>query len=128
MADEKQDEPRFEVPLSAIGWRVEQHRVQKERYRTIYANNIAVTFSIFDVGIIFGEIIGEHEDGQPIIEELTRVTLTRELTKALTAILLQHLKAWEKQVGEIKIPDLGKVESESDDVVDASGKEIPVAS
>jgi hypothetical protein len=125
MADEKQPETGFNLPAGVITSRKEQRRVRTDRFQSVYANNTAVSFSTYDVSLLFGEIIGEAE-GQSVIEEVLKVNMSRELAKALTVILVQHLKIWEEQFGEIKIPDLALLSPEPNDVADLSG-EIPLA-
>lgn len=115
----------FEVPQGALGKAAEQQRVRTESFQNIYANNMALSFSSWDVSIIFGEIIGE-KDGKPIIEEVVKVTMTREMTKVLATLLLANLKGYEQQFGEIKIPSMAEDdESEAEPapaVIDAMDK------
>jgi hypothetical protein len=93
------------IPESALALRKEQVRVKTERFQSVYTNNLAISFSTFDANIIFGEIIGEQE-GKAVIEEVIKVNMSRELAKALTILLVKHIKGWESQFGEITIPDL----------------------
>jgi hypothetical protein len=79
--------------------------MRTERFLSAYSNNVAVSFSTFDVSLIFGEIIGE-KDGKPVIEEFLRMSMSRDMAKALTILLNRHLKIWEQQFGEIKVPNL----------------------
>ncbi len=95
------------IPASAIGMRKDQLRSKADGFQSVYANNLAVSFTAWDASIIFGEIVGEKDD-IPIIEETFKVSMSRELAKAMAIILSQHLKAWEKQFGEIKIPDISQ--------------------
>jgi len=106
MAEETpNDAKESAIPASAIGSRKDQARVKGDRFQSVYANNVAVGFSNFDANLVFGEIVDERDD-QPVIEEILKVNMSRELAKALAVILGQHLVAWEKQFGVIKIPDL----------------------
>lgn len=102
MVENQEDSERLSVTMAH---RKDQLRARTERFQSVYANNLAVSFSTFDTSIIFGEIIGEHE-GQPVIEEVLKVNMSRELAKALSGLLNQHLSAWEERFGEIKIPNL----------------------
>lgn len=95
------------LPKSAFARGDDQIRVRTERFRQIYANNLQVGFSSWDLAITFGEIMGEKE-GKAVIEETTRILMTREIAKALSRILSAHIAAYEQQFGEIKIPAIEK--------------------
>jgi hypothetical protein len=103
MAEEKPTDTPAPEPILASS--KDQLRMRTERFRTAYTNNVALTFSTFDVSFLFGEIIGE-KDGEPVIEEFLKINMSRELAKAITILLRRHLSAWEKQFGEIRIPNL----------------------
>lgn len=62
-------------------------------------------FSTWDVAIVFGEIMGEQE-GKPVIEEICKVAMTREFTKVFSQVLALNISAYEKQFGEIKVPQI----------------------
>lgn len=80
----------------------EQMRVRSARFQSFYANNLALSFSSYDCSLIFGEITGMKHEDKPVVEEVFRVTMTREVTKALLLALKTNLEAYEKQFGEIK--------------------------
>ncbi|MDX6444885.1 MAG: hypothetical protein QOH71_1959 [Blastocatellia bacterium] len=94
---------RSGLPDEAFAKAADQIRVRTERFRQLYANNMQVGISSWDLAITFGEIIGEKE-GKPIIEETVRVNMTREIAKVLSIILKNHIDAFEAAYGEIKIP------------------------
>jgi len=91
------------LPKAAFANAEDQIRVRTERFRNIYANNLNVSFSPWDLSITFGEIT-DKRDGQAVIEETTRVLLTREVAKVLSIILGSHIEAFEAKWGEIVIP------------------------
>jgi len=105
MADEKTDQDDVTIPKEAFAQAKDQIRKPGENFKRVYVNNAAIAFSSFDMSISFGEIIGE-ENGQSVIEESVQIILTREFAKVLTELLVNNLKAFESQFGEIKIPVL----------------------
>src|SRR5437016_915601 len=76
-------------------------RVRSEDFFTIYANNVALVFSTWDLSVILGEILGES-DGKPVVEETLKISMTREFAKVFSQILSTNIAAYEKQFGEIK--------------------------
>jgi Protein of unknown function (DUF3467) len=80
----------------------EQKRIRTERYTRIYANNLAVVFSIWDMSITFGEIIDGHGE-VPIIEEVVHITLSQEFAKLASQLLSANIAQYEQQFGEIEI-------------------------
>lgn len=86
-------------------------RVKADDYRRIYANSMQLAFSNWDMWISFGESIGEI-NGKPLVEEKTRVTMSHEHAKIMTALLLKHLEMFESQVGEIPLHIINKREDE----------------
>jgi hypothetical protein len=103
--DEETDDQRQVVDLPpGITMRSENHiRVQADTFQQVYANNIQIGFSAFDMALAFGQIKGQ-QDGKPVIEESVRIMLTRELTKVLVGLLINNIQAYEQEFGEIKIP------------------------
>lgn len=95
--------PSAGLPKAVFAKSSDQLRVRTDRFRQLYANNMAIGFSSWDIGITFGEIIGE-KDGQPVIEETVKVLMTREIAKVMAKILTNHVAAYEAQFGEIRIP------------------------
>ena len=83
----------------------DQLRVRGNRFVQFYANNISVSFSTWDLSLSFGEIVGT-KDGKPVIEEIARINVTRELAKVASRLLAANIEGYEKQFGEIRIPEL----------------------
>ena len=86
-----------------------QQRVQAEEFGSLYANNVSIGFSTWDMWITFGEIVGE-QNGEPVIEEHTRITMSRELGKVMAILLGSNLRAYESKFGEIRVPALSPEE------------------
>ncbi len=106
MADEK-EEPQLDLidlPSDTFTSIDKQIRSKSEYFERLYANSVAVQVSPWDIAIIFGEILGKDEDGRPRIEETVQVTLTREVAKALGALIGSYVRNYEKQVGKIAVP------------------------
>lgn len=110
MPDEQPKEYQIKLPPGATAKAEDQKRIRTARFERAYANSIALGFSQWDVSLLFGELTGQEEEGKVVIEETVQVILTREMAKALAGILLQHLAAFEKRYGEIRIPVLEQAE------------------
>lgn len=129
MAEElKGEQPQTEFPKSVIGKAANQIRVRNpSRFQTVYANNVAIGFSAFDMSITLGEIVGE-EDGKPVVEETVKVLLTREMGKVFSRLLSNNIEAFEKNFGKIIVPDVTRIleeapsEEEAEDQTKAKGK------
>ena len=98
------------LPPEVFAKSTDQIRVRTERFRQLYANNMQVGFSSWDLAITFGEITGE-QDGKPVIEETVRVIMTREIAKVLSTILKNHIDVYEQHVGELKLPVIETTET-----------------
>jgi uncharacterized protein DUF3467 len=101
----------------------DQIRNRSDYFRQIYTNNMAVSFSSWDVTITFGEIVGE-QDGKTVVEETTRVVMTREIAKVLTALLANHIAIFEQNFGEIKIP-VGEPAADQEEKAEAPEESKP---
>jgi hypothetical protein len=72
-------------------------------YRSLYANNTALAISTYDFSLIFGEITGA-EEGKLQVEQHTKITMSPLHAKVLAKVFSDHVEAYEKQFGEIRIP------------------------
>lgn len=81
----------------------QQERRQAEDYFTVYANNLAISFTTWDMALIFGEIVGLNPEGKPMIEEIGKVIMTREFAKLVAQILSLNIVAYEKKFGPIEM-------------------------
>lgn len=95
------------IPASMLAKASDQKRVRREDFFSIYANSISVGISVWDVGLTFGEILGE-EDGVPVIEEAIKILMSREMAKVMNLLLTANIAEYEKKYGVINIPDISK--------------------
>jgi len=109
---------RSGLPQKAFAKADDQIRIRTDRFRQLYANNMQVGFSSWDLAITFGEIVKE-EEGKPVIEETARILMTREIAKVLSIILKNHIDLYEETFGEIRIPIADEAE-----VVDKAAESI----
>ena len=75
----------------------------KEGVHRAYANNVQAAQTIFDVRIIFGELINVTDE-EIVIEQRVQVTMSWAELKIVNDFLAQHIKAFEDKNGPIKIP------------------------
>jgi hypothetical protein len=78
-------------------------RRRAEGHFTLYATNIGVTVSLFDVRLILADIV-EVDDNQAVLEEQGTIILSPPHAKIFASVLTQNVKAYEAQFGEIKLP------------------------
>ena len=107
------------VPKSILAKVGDQKRVRTDDFISLYANNVSVSISLWDVGMIFGEILGE-EDGKAVIEETVKIVMSREMAKIMNLLLTANIADYEKKNGTIHIPDLFK--GRKDDEAEVIGK------
>ena len=80
--------------------------IRSSTFASIYSNDIQVQVSPWDVRLLLGEL-GEISPGPPPavnIKELAEVRISPQLAKQLIMIMLQQLKSYEEQFGEIPTP------------------------
>jgi len=94
-----------EVPETALENDDSQFRVQDDEFRRVYANNVSLHMSQWDVGLIFGEIIGVRED-KAIVLEKVKINMSKELAKVVALLLAGNIQAYETENGEIKLPGI----------------------
>ena len=78
-------------------------RVREENYTRIYANNIQVGFSSWDMRITFGELVDGPDGSLTKVAERATVTMSLHHAKAAIHVLMEQLTALEKQFGEIPL-------------------------
>lgn len=94
-------------PFQGVLAKVEdQVRVRDEDFFSVYANSLAIGMSSWDTWVVFGEITDKKVDGKPIIKETLKVSMTREVMKVFSYLLATNIAAYEKQNGEIKVPEI----------------------
>ena len=84
----------------------ERKIVAAPNFTSIYANDVQVQTSPWDLRLILGEIasIPTKEEPTVTIRQLGEVRLSPQLAKKLTIILFQQLQGYEKRFGEIPMP------------------------
>lgn len=75
----------------------------KEGLHRAYANNLQAAQTIFDVRLIFGELINVTDD-EIVIEQRVQITMSWAELKIVNDFLAQHIKAFEERNGPIEIP------------------------
>lgn len=95
-----------EVPKTALENDENQLRVQDDEFRRVYANNVSLHMSQWDVGLIFGEIIGVRDDNKAIVLEKVKINMSKELAKVVAMLLGANISAYERDNGEIKLPEV----------------------
>lgn len=79
-------------------------RKRAEGYKIIYANNVQVRTSVYDVAIDLGQVQDDISDENKIISfDQARVYLSPAHAKALAMLLLKSVVAYEAQ--HAKLPD-----------------------
>lgn len=114
MAD-KNDQELLEgtdIPKKLVAKSTDQKRVLSDDFISMYANNVSVSISIWDLSLTFGVIIGE-EDGKPVIEETIKIFMTREMAKVMNRLLTHHIAEYEKKYGTINIPEMKPASQET---------------
>jgi len=73
-------------------------------FRTIYTNNAKFAITPFDFSFILNEVT-ETEKGEVYVEQKARITMSPLNAKIFAFVLTQNVANFEKQFGEIHIPD-----------------------
>lgn len=95
-----------QFPESSFASADDQHRRIAPDFSSIYANNVVMSISQWDVAVVFGEIAGQAPDGKSVVIQRLKVNMSKELAKVFKYLLEAHLTAYEKQFGEIQIPNM----------------------
>jgi hypothetical protein len=78
--------------------------VRSEGFRVVYSNFIQPGRTAWDIAILFGQI-GESEPGKPAVIDQVTAVITPALAKAFVGVLNAHVKSYERENGEIMIPE-----------------------
>jgi hypothetical protein len=76
---------------------------KSDGFKSFYANNTAFATSAFDFSMTFGEIAGVEGD-HLLVDQHVRIIMAPLHMKIVLMLMLQQLKQFEQQFGEIKIP------------------------
>ena len=99
-----------QMQLANITMKSNEYDMVAEELVSVYANNVNLAISPWDVALNFGEILGER-DGRPLILHKTKVSMSKELAKVLNLLLTAKLNEYEDANGVIKIPEIKIKES-----------------
>jgi hypothetical protein len=83
---------------------------KSEELKSFYSNHVNIHSSFFDFVFEFGEVerIETYENQNVMdIEIKTRIVMSPQHAKAFLKVLNDNLKEYEKNFGEIKLPDGG---------------------
>lgn len=81
----------------------EVKQIRSSGYFSFYTNNARIGFSGWDVRVTFADL-GEGDDRKPLIKDITTAIMSPPHAKALLNALVEGVKKYEHQFGEIKIP------------------------
>ncbi|PYR93581.1 MAG: hypothetical protein DMF84_09270 [Acidobacteria bacterium] len=85
---------------------MERKTVVAENYMSVYANDIQLQTTPWDVRLILGRIIDlpTANDPSATIRQLAEVHMSPQMAKKLTLLLIGQLQIYEKQMGQIPQP------------------------
>jgi hypothetical protein len=83
---------------------VANRRVRGKDYQTVYANFAQIGQTPWDVRLLFSQL-GEIDVDQGGVTDLVTIVITPALAKALINVLITNIKAYERDNGEIKLPE-----------------------
>lgn len=78
--------------------------VRSDKFTSVYSNSANLEVTPWDFKFVFGVLIKPTTGSTPKIENLTEVIMSPQHAKALLGVLNTNLQEYEKQVGEIKLP------------------------
>lgn len=82
-----------------------EYRAAPEGMLRVYANNISMASTRFDLRIYFGEV-AELTEEKAVIENRVQVTVTWHEAKLLADFLQANLKAFEELNGPLTLPNI----------------------
>ena len=77
--------------------------IRSQGFTTLYTNSAQLEVTPWDFKLVFGELV-RSENNLPKIEQHVAVVMSPQHAKALLGILATNVQEYEKQVGEIKLP------------------------
>ncbi|MGB7201471.1 MAG: DUF3467 domain-containing protein [Pyrinomonadaceae bacterium] len=86
-----------------------QTNISGDNFVKIYTNNVGFGATNWDTSLIFGEIMGLDENGNPVVEQKVKVNMTREFMKALSNLLATNVKEYEEKFGEISFEKMFQI-------------------
>lgn len=104
---ERAEEKTTAVPESMIiRANVNRNQERSPDYFSVYANDLQMQTTPWDIRLIFGLITSTPVDntGVVTVTQLGELRLSPQLAKLVTMILTQQLRGYEEQFGEIPLP------------------------
>jgi hypothetical protein len=101
------DEPRESIEATVddtiVRANVNRQAVMSPTFATIYANDVQVQTTPWDVRLIFGEIFQAPTKDEPtaVIKQVGELRMSPQLTKKVVQILRQQLDVYERRFGQI---------------------------
>lgn len=80
--------------------------VRSDNYATLYANDIQIQTTPWDIRLIFGliEVLPTLDSPSATINQVGELHVSPQLAKRVAMLLMQQLSVYEKQMGEIPQP------------------------
>jgi hypothetical protein len=82
-----------------------EYRPSPEGVLRVYANNVSMSSTRFDLRILFGEVADISED-KAVVENRVQVTITWLEAKLLGDFITANIKAFEELNGPLKLPNI----------------------
>lgn len=85
---------------------VKRENIKSADFFSIYANDVQVQTSPWDMRLVLGEIANPTTADEPVIsiKQLGELRISPQLAKQLTVIMLEQLTAYEARFGNIPVP------------------------
>jgi hypothetical protein len=77
---------------------------KSDAFMSIYSNSANLEVTPWDFKFVFGALISQGPNKSPKIESRVEVVMSPQHAKAMLNVLSTHLQQYEKQVGEVKLP------------------------
>ena len=78
--------------------------IRSDKFVSIYANSTILDVTPWDFRFSFGVWIKPETGKLPKVENLVEVIMSPQHAKAFFGLLQSHVEQYEKQIGEIKLP------------------------
>jgi hypothetical protein len=80
-----------------------EYRVPSSGIVRVYANNVQMASTSFDIRVLFGQV-NEVSDDKVVVDQQVQVTMTWLEAKILAEFLLANIKVHEELNGPLKLP------------------------
>jgi hypothetical protein len=86
--------------------------VEEKPAEPVYVNAFSCSISPYDITFAFGRMTPEEREGSRDFRPVVRLVMSPTHAKALSQILQALLGEYEKRVGEVPVPVLGRASEE----------------